>query len=166
MHYVIGLEPVALEQMKDLYYVPGLLQKIFKGEPLPKVELWQEGSVPYRRVFAAKARANWVCGKLTNRGGGIGQVQVLVNGKEVIKDARPARLRGDCENAGDVDTESKGRAADPGWREQYRGDCPKCFRVADEPRHTRGKGCYKVRIENRGDIEYLRNCWRHFGLYR
>ncbi|HUF05618.1 MAG TPA: WD40 repeat domain-containing protein, partial [Aridibacter sp.] len=35
LHYVVGLETVTLEQMKEAYYVPGLLQKIFKGEPLP-----------------------------------------------------------------------------------------------------------------------------------
>ncbi|MCO6511085.1 MAG: PD40 domain-containing protein, partial [Aridibacter famidurans] len=40
MHFVLGLEPISLEQMKDVYYVPGLLQKIFKGEPLPKVGLF------------------------------------------------------------------------------------------------------------------------------
>lgn len=91
MHYVIGIEPIALEQMKDLYYVPGLLQKIFKGDPLPKVELFSN-----RDLFPAVEFGPLLPGqkqftvKLVNRGGGIGQLQVLFNGKELIADARPA----------------------------------------------------------------------------
>jgi len=52
MHYIIGLEPISLAQMKDVYYVPGLLQKIFKSEPLPKVELFSKKDLfPDSRVF-------------------------------------------------------------------------------------------------------------------
>jgi hypothetical protein len=90
MHYVIGLEPISLDQMKDVYYVPGLLQKIFKGDPLPKVELFGKQNlfprVEYEPLTPDQKRLTV---KLTNRGGGIGQVQVLFNGKELMADARP-----------------------------------------------------------------------------
>lgn len=100
MHYIVGLEPVALEQMKDVYYVPGLLQKVFKGEALPRVELFSR-----RDLFPAVEFSPLAAGqknltvKLENRGGGIGQVQILVNGKEFIKDARPAGFDRNAKNA-------------------------------------------------------------------
>jgi WD40 repeat protein len=90
MHYVIGHESVSLEQMKDIYYIPGLLQKIFKGEPLPKVELFSKKDLfPRVEYEPLKPNQKQLIVKLTNRGGGIGQVQVLFNGKELIADARP-----------------------------------------------------------------------------
>lgn len=90
MHYVVGGEPIELEQMKEVYYVPGLLQKIFEGKPLPKVELFSKRdlfpSVAYEQTGA---NGKHLTVSLTNRGGGIGQVQVFVNGKECVGDARP-----------------------------------------------------------------------------
>ena len=32
MHFVVGLEPVDLEQIKDRYYTPGLLRRVMQGE--------------------------------------------------------------------------------------------------------------------------------------
>lgn len=91
MHYIIGFETVSLDQMKDMYYVPGLLQKIYKGEPLPKVELFSKKDLfPEVEFSAPTAQQKELKIKLKNRGGGIGQVQVLINGKEVVADARPA----------------------------------------------------------------------------
>lgn len=91
MHYVVGFEPVSLEQMKEVYYVPNLLQKVFRNEPLPKVELFSKRDLfPSVKYEGLNARQKRLTVKLTNRGGGIGQVQVLFNGKEVTADARPA----------------------------------------------------------------------------
>ncbi len=93
IRYTIGQEMVSLDQMKDVYYVPGLLQKIFKGEPLPKVELFSEKDLfPAVEIAQPKQGQKDLAVKLTNRGGGIGQVQVLVNGKEFVKDARPRKF--------------------------------------------------------------------------
>lgn len=91
MHYIIGLEPITLEQMKDVYYVPNLLQKILKGESLPPIELFSKKdlfpSVEYEPLKPDQKQFTF---KLINRGGGIGQVQLLVNGKEFDeKDLRP-----------------------------------------------------------------------------
>ena len=90
LYYAIGDEPINLEQMKDVYYIPGLLRKIFEGEPLPKVQLFsKEDLFPAVEIVQPNAEQKDLIVKLTNRGGGIGQVQILVNGKEFIKDARP-----------------------------------------------------------------------------
>src|ERR1043166_6498082 len=91
MHYVVGWEPIDLEQMKDIYYVPHLLQKIINGEPLPRVELFSGKDLfPLAVYEPPKPDQKSFSVKLVNRGGGIGQAQVLVNGKEFIRDARPA----------------------------------------------------------------------------
>jgi WD40 repeat protein/uncharacterized caspase-like protein len=90
VHYAIGLEPIALDQMKDAYYVPGLLSKIMKGDPLPRVELFSKKDLfPDVEFEQPKAGQGELSIKVTNRGGGIGAVQVLVNGKEFVADARP-----------------------------------------------------------------------------
>ncbi|HUF05615.1 MAG TPA: caspase family protein [Aridibacter sp.] len=90
MHYVLGLEPVALEQIKDVYYVPGLLRKILKGEPLPKVDLFTSKDLFPEVEFTYRENERLLDITLRDRGGGIGPVQVLVNRKEFVADARPA----------------------------------------------------------------------------
>ncbi|MCO6511718.1 MAG: caspase family protein, partial [Aridibacter famidurans] len=70
-------------------YVPGLLQKIFKGEPLPKVGLFTSKDLYPEAAFEFDEQSRELSVSLRNRGGGIGPVQVLVNSKEVVEDARP-----------------------------------------------------------------------------
>lgn len=93
MHFVVGLEPVDLEQIKDRYYTPNLLQRIFKGENLDatrKVKIFTADEFyPLAEYALVKAGETTVSVKLKNRGGGIGQTQVFVNGSEFLKDARP-----------------------------------------------------------------------------
>jgi WD40 repeat protein len=94
LHWVVGLEPIALSQLKDRYYEPGLLAKLlgFNPEPLRDVQA-------FRKVkLFPEIRAGVLPGStklkidLVNRGGGIGRVRVLVNGKEVAADARGSEL--------------------------------------------------------------------------
>jgi len=93
MHYVVGMEVVTLEQMKNLYYLPGLLQKVMQGESLPKITLFTaEELFPDAEYQQLKPGQKTFDVKLRNRGGGIGPVQVFVNGTEVIADARPTGL--------------------------------------------------------------------------
>ena len=93
LHYVIGLEAVTLDQMKDVYYVPGLLHKLLTGEPLPKIELFSAKDLFPDVEFAPPAPGDTVLPiRITDRGGGIGQVQVLINGKEFVRDARPVNF--------------------------------------------------------------------------
>jgi WD40 repeat protein len=91
MHYSAGLEPIALEQLKDRYYEPGLLQKIlgYKEESIRNVQNFSEVKI-YPNADASKidnATGNLNI-DLINQGGGIGKVVVYINGKEIASDAR------------------------------------------------------------------------------
>jgi WD40 repeat protein/uncharacterized caspase-like protein len=91
MHWVVGLEPVALSQLKERYYEPGLLAKLFglSDEPLRNVPSLEEvrlyPAVEFIEADPSNPKARL---RLTNRGGGIGRVVISINGKEVTADAR------------------------------------------------------------------------------
>ncbi len=90
MHYVVGMEVITLDQMKDLYYSPRLLQRAVAGESLPKLELFKpEDLFPEAEYQPLGPGQQKFTVKLRNRGGGIGPVQILVNGTEMTADARP-----------------------------------------------------------------------------
>jgi WD40 repeat protein/uncharacterized caspase-like protein len=102
LHWVLGMEPVALKQLKERYYDPGLLAKYlgFNKEPLRQVEAFRDVKL-FPDVDAAEVRPGdkkLMLG-LTNRGGGIGRVQVLVNGKELLADARGPKPDPDAKKA-------------------------------------------------------------------
>lgn len=92
----MGNEVIGLEQLKERYYEPGLISKIlgFSKEPLREVDAFREvklyPGVEYAPPTADSAKLTI---KLTDRGGGIGRVRVLVNGKEVTDDARGPNAR-------------------------------------------------------------------------
>ncbi|QQS40522.1 MAG: caspase family protein [Acidobacteriota bacterium] len=90
LHYVVGVETVTLDQMKDRYYRPGLLRSIFEGEFRGTETLFTSNDLFPEVSFTPRLEGKkQVEISLRNRGGGIGPVQVLVNGKEVVADARP-----------------------------------------------------------------------------
>ena len=91
MHWLIGIVPIGLEQFKDGYFEPNLLAKKlgFNKEPLRNVP-----SLSGLKLFPEAAIAPIADGKmatinLTNQDGGIGSVQVFINDKEYVVDARP-----------------------------------------------------------------------------
>jgi len=91
LHWVVGNEPIELKQLKDRYYEPGLLAKImgFNREPLRSVEAFRDPKLYPKVELVAPTQANPRLGvRLKNRGGGIGRVVVLINGKELTADAR------------------------------------------------------------------------------
>ena len=103
LHWVIKNEPIALSQLKERYYDPGLLAKYlgFNKEPLREVAAFSDVKM-YPGVMIAQAdpkkpRMNVT---LSNQGGGIGRVVIFVNGKELTGDARP---RGANANASSLD---------------------------------------------------------------
>ncbi|MFO0867122.1 MAG: hypothetical protein U0744_21190 [Gemmataceae bacterium] len=90
LHWVINNEPIALGQLKERYYDPGLLAKHLgrSKEPLRKVAALQKVNLyPSANLQEPNADGKLTL-KLANRGGGIGKVQVFVNGKELLADAR------------------------------------------------------------------------------
>ena len=93
MHWVVGLEPIALYQLKERYYEPGLLPKLFgySSEPLRDVPTLKEVDLfPEMELVSASPNETKIHVRLFNRGGGIGKVTISINGKEVTADARGA----------------------------------------------------------------------------
>jgi WD40 repeat protein len=94
LHYAVGLEPVALNQLKAEYWDPGLLadmlhyKDLSNARPLRTIALYPE--VQYS---APPHGSRSLQIHLRNRGGGIGPLQVLVNRKEVVGDARTPELK-------------------------------------------------------------------------
>ena len=96
MHWLVGNEVVALTQLKERYYEPGLLAKLvgFNKEPLRDVNEFKDVLLFPSVAFDPPAPANTkLTLHLTDRGGGIGKVQVFVNHKEVITDMRGLKLQ-------------------------------------------------------------------------
>ena len=93
LHWVVNNEPIDLKQLKERYYEPGLLAKVmgYNKEPLRKVDAFTTVALfPEVKVATPIAESSLKI-SLTNRGGGIGRVRVLVNGKEIAADARGPR---------------------------------------------------------------------------
>jgi Caspase domain/WD domain, G-beta repeat len=91
LHWVVGLEPIELEQLKGRYYDPGLLAKHMKlsQEPVRTVDSLAGLRLHPDLTLAPPIRGEGTLGiTLTDRGGGIGRVVVKINGKEVAADAR------------------------------------------------------------------------------
>ena len=90
-HWVVDLEPIDLDQLKERYYDPGLLSKKlgFNPEPVRNVAAFTDpGLYPEVRITSFDPKDALLRVKLTNRGGGIGKVLVSVNRKEILADAR------------------------------------------------------------------------------
>ena len=96
MHYNYGLQIISLDQLKEMYYAPGLLSKLIghNREPLPAVvslkEIKLHPEIVSHQLSPDSTRLTIT---LKNLGGGIGETRVLVNDKLVVSDARDARLK-------------------------------------------------------------------------
>lgn len=89
MHFTYGLEVIALDQLKERYYEPGLLSKLMGLNPEKPREVDKMGRVElYPMVSAAMDVESRLSIQLTDRGGGIGETAILLNGTEIISDAR------------------------------------------------------------------------------
>jgi WD40 repeat protein/Flp pilus assembly protein TadD len=99
LHWVAGNETIALDQLKERYYDPGLLDKLlgFNKESLREVAAFRDVKLyPDIALTQADAKKPQLDVTLTNRGGGIGRVVVLINGKELTHDARPRDASADA----------------------------------------------------------------------
>ena len=92
LHWVVGNEPIALKQLKERYYDPGLLAKYlgFNKEPLRKVAAFRDVKLFPEPVAVAQTdpkrhatRRSPDQPRRRHRPG-----QVFVNGKELLADAR------------------------------------------------------------------------------
>lgn len=91
MYFTLGLETVELEQLKERYYEPGLMQKLlgFSDEPIRSVEGFDTIALYPIVSMQLDTQTHQLQIGLTPRNGGLGKVSVFVNGKEVIEDANP-----------------------------------------------------------------------------
>lgn len=93
MHYVVGLEVIELEQLKERYYEPGLLAKIMgfdKGELRDVAAFTEVALYPEINANIEKDR---LAIQLTERNGGLGKLSLFINGKEVQEDINPKRQK-------------------------------------------------------------------------
>ncbi len=91
LSWVVENEPIALYQLKERYFEPGLLARVlgYSKEPLRDVRAFKNVALyPLVAVTPPPTGSTKATITLTDRGGGIGKVRVLVNGKEVVADAR------------------------------------------------------------------------------
>jgi WD40 repeat protein len=91
VHWVVAMEPISLNQLKKRYFEPRLVAKLlgFDKEPLRHVgPLKNLSSYPDVTTLGSIDPDGKLRIRIRNRGGGIGKVQVLVNGKEFSHDAR------------------------------------------------------------------------------
>ena len=96
MYWRVGSEQIELEQLKERYYEPGLLAKImgFSKEPLRDVSKFENPKLNPEVNYEPPAKgSSALVVNLTNRGGGIGRVQVFINDKEFLADARDDMLK-------------------------------------------------------------------------
>lgn len=88
LYYVAELEIIELEQMKERYYEPNLLPKLLGYN---KEKIRDVRTLDVINLFP-EVEVNLANGTLeidlTNRGGGIGKVVILINNKEIASDAR------------------------------------------------------------------------------
>jgi WD40 repeat protein len=102
LHWVVGMTPIGIEQLKERYYDPGLLAKImgFNKEPMRTVPPFETAAVKLPPSVelslpspaSASSTSTTALARITDEGGGIGRVRVRLNGKELLSDAS-AQLR-------------------------------------------------------------------------
>jgi uncharacterized caspase-like protein len=86
LYWVVGLEPIALSQLKARYYQPHLLSKLlgFDSDALCEVATFTTPKLfPRVALFEVDGDTLRLC--LTDRGGGFGPVRVAVNQAEVFE---------------------------------------------------------------------------------
>ena len=92
LHWSTGEEAIQLNQLKSRFFEPGLLGKHLGKikEPLRDVESLKD--IALFPSVEATLSGKKLSITLENRGGGIGPVKILVNGKEVQADARDSKI--------------------------------------------------------------------------
>lgn len=89
LYFVDGLNIIELSQLKDRYFEPRLWEKVMENENIRPVAKISSIDLPPSIVTAPVDEQGYLSIALTNEGGGIGEVNILINGKEVFADARP-----------------------------------------------------------------------------
>lgn len=97
LYFVQGFEVIEFSQLKDRYYEPYLWKKIFSGETPRSVEhLASIIELPPDIKVSPVDEKGYLTIELTNKNGGIGEVALYIQGKEVVKDARDKNANPDA----------------------------------------------------------------------
>ncbi len=91
MHYQLGMEVVAFDQLKERYYQPGLLSQVLGITNNESRDVDNFTAKALYPEMEAKIANDEVIVSLKERSGGIGKLSFFVNGKELIEDANPNR---------------------------------------------------------------------------
>ena len=97
MHFVVfdpqtGYEVITLDQLKSKSFTPGLLKDIYLRQRAAGAGEFSITLYPKLEIQQARQGAATLNLKLENRGGGIGRVEVLVNGREFSSDATAGKI--------------------------------------------------------------------------
>lgn len=112
LHWVVGTDVLTAEHLRELYFTPGLLPRILDGEQLPELPPFR-GVPPRASVDIGGEQEPLLRVDLRDRGGGIGRVQVFVNGIEFSVDARGGERRVSDDGAISLTLDPSGAA---GWK--------------------------------------------------
>ncbi len=102
MHFVVfdsptNYEIISLDQLKKNYYLPHLLRDIIADQIKPRSE-FSVTLYPKVEITQSKQKNNTLDLKLTNRRGGIGRVEVKINGSEAVNDATGGKYKNSKES--------------------------------------------------------------------
>ncbi len=86
LHYVVGLETIELNQLKERYYEPGLLQKLLGWHDEPVRDVDALGELQLFPQIELRTEGDKLLATFKERPGGIGRVSFFINGKEVLSD--------------------------------------------------------------------------------
>lgn len=86
LHYVVKQTAIGLDQLKQRFYEPGLLQKLlgYKDEPLRNVQRLAE--IKLFPEIDLSINGNELAITVSDQGGGFGKIQLFVNDKELVED--------------------------------------------------------------------------------
>lgn len=93
MYWTKGKEIIEFGQLKDRFWVPGLWERVIKGEKIQTSNTRQLKDVamyPKVDLIHPNRNGDQLGIQLVDQGGGYGEVSILINGKEINRDARGA----------------------------------------------------------------------------
>lgn len=91
LYYSVGREIIDLEQIKERYYRPGLLQNLLGFSEGALRDAQQFINLPIFPQISYTVEGKFLKVKLKVREGGIGKLSLFVNGKQVARDINPDR---------------------------------------------------------------------------
>lgn len=99
LYFSQGFDIIDFSQLKDRYYEPGLWKKVMTGEELRNVVGFKSIDLPPQINVGQIGKDGFLDIELINRGGGIGEVNIFINGKEAITDARDKSVKTNSQKA-------------------------------------------------------------------